>query len=116
MLHVLADFAVPETTIFIFFPFQPVNAKRSRQRRGLAAVPEIRIFTLKKDQARSGTPYFHARPGARSGALPHVSLCRGTYLPKFGVSTPPPPPPGTSGFALVIHVRAHLFAPPPPPK
>ena len=41
-------------------------------------------------QARSGAPHFHARPGARPGALAHFSLCRGTYmyLPKFGVSTP----------------------------
>ena len=35
------------------------------------------------------SPAFFAR--ARSGA-PHFSLCHGTYLPKFGVSTPPPPP------------------------
>ena len=56
-------------------------------------VPEPRIFKLKTAQARSGAPHFYARPGARSGARAHFSLCRGTYLPKFGVSTPPPPPP-----------------------
>ena len=33
--------------------------------------------------ARSGAPHFH--PRARSAA-PHFSLCRGTYLPKCGVS------------------------------
>ena len=39
---------------------------------------------------------------------PYVSLCRGTYLPKFGVSTPPPPPPppplppGTNHTILVL--------------
>ena len=32
-----------------------------RQCRGLAAVPEIRIFTLKTAQARSGASHFHAR-------------------------------------------------------
>ena len=53
----------------------------------LKLVPEPRIFKLKTGQARSGAPHFHARPEARSGALAHFSLCRGTYLPKFGVST-----------------------------
>ena len=36
----------------------------------------------------TGDRHFHAR--ARSEA-PHFSLCRGTYLPIFGVSGPPPP-------------------------
>ena len=62
----------------------------SRSKR-IKLVPEPRIFKLKTAQARSGAPHFHARPGARSGARAHFSLCRGTYLPKFGVSTPPPP-------------------------
>ena len=57
----------------------------------LKLVPEPPIFKLKTAQARSGAPHFHARQGARSGALAHFSLFRGTYLPKFGVSTPPPP-------------------------
>ena len=48
---------------------------------------------LKTAQARSGAPHFHARPGARSGARANFSLCRGTYLPKFGVSSEYPPPP-----------------------
>ena len=56
-------------------------------------IPKTPIFTFKTDQARSGASHFHARPGARSGALAIFSLCRGTDLPKFGVSTPPPPPP-----------------------
>ena len=59
----------------------------------LKLVPEPRILKLKTAQARSGA-HFHARPRARSGALAHFSLCRSTYLPKFGVSTPPPPPRG----------------------
>ena len=48
--------------------------------------PETRIATLDR--------------GARSGVLAHFSLCRGTYLPKFVVSTeyPPPPPPPPGGF------------------
>ena len=48
----------------------------SRSKR-LELVPEPRIFTLDR--------------GARSGARADFSLCRGTYLPIFGVSTPPPP-------------------------
>ena len=48
-------------------------------------------FQAWASQARSGAPHFHAR--ARSGAA-HFSLGRGTYLLKYGVSTPPPPPPG----------------------
>ena len=51
-----------------FFNFNPFIAPTAasartqsvRQCRGLAAVPEIRIFTLKTDQARSGAPHFHA--------------------------------------------------------
>ena len=110
ILHFLADFAVPETIIFKISlsstrssPPTAGSARTQsvRQRRGLATVPEIRIFRLKTAQARSGAPHFqarsraphfHARPGARSGAVAHCSLCPGTYLPTFGVSTPPPPP------------------------
>ena len=47
-------------------------------------------FHTRAPRARSGDQHFYAR--ARSGA-PHCTPCRGTYLPKFGVSTPPPPPP-----------------------
>ena len=64
--------------------------------------PEPRIFTLKTAQARSGAPDFTLDRGARSGARARFSLCRGTYLPKFGVSTPPPPPPGSDS------TREHL--------
>ena len=83
-------------------PLRWVAFSSGRQRRGLAAVPEPRIFTLKTAQARSGARIFKLKTTqARSGAphfhvpepLPHFSLCRGTYLPKFGVSTPPPPAP-----------------------
>ena len=93
---------------FNFNPFIASHGQLSRQRRGLARrvlavpetpiftlkrfklVPEPRIFKLKTAQARSGAPHFHAQLGARSGALAHFSFCRGTYLPKLGVSTPPP--------------------------
>ena len=110
----LADFAVPETIIFTISvistrssPPPRVSSRPERQpdaswqfrrlafsrSKRIKLVPEPRIFKLKTAQARSGAPHFHARPGARSGARGHFSLCRGTYLPKFGVSTPPPPPP-----------------------
>ena len=56
----------------------PHLKSRSRSIR-LKLGPEPRIFTLDR--------------GARSGARGHFSLCRGTYLPKFGVNTPSPPPP-----------------------
>ena len=87
-----------------FFNFNPFissyGTQSVRQRRGLAAVLEIRIFTLKTAQACSGAPRFHARPGARSGALAHFSLCRGTYLPKLGGEYPPPP--GGGGNAIIL--------------
>ena len=59
-----------------FFNFNPFiashgllspNAKRS------AAVSEIRIFTLKTDQARSGAPHFQAQNGSSSFRSPTFS-------------------------------------------
>ena len=96
-----ADFAVPETISFKISlnstrSSPPTAGSARTQRRGLArrvlAVPESPIFTLKRiklvseppifklktAQGRSGDPHFHARPGARYGAL-NFSLCRGTY-------------------------------------
>ena len=99
--HHFTFFAVPEPMTIIFkislisSPFHhdliashgrlSPRTQSVRQRRGLAAVLEIRIFhaqktaqvrsgsprifKLKTAQARSGAPHFHARPGARSGAL-----------------------------------------------
>ena len=108
ILHILADFAVPETIIFkISFISSPptagslrsaalrVSSRPERQpdaswhfrrfafsrSKWIKLILEPRILTA---QARSGAPHFHARPGARSGALAHFSLCRGTYLPTFG--------------------------------
>ena len=69
--------AVPESFIFTL---------KTDQARSGAPPPPPPIFKRKMAQARSGAPHFHARPGARSGAL-----ANGTYLPKFGVSTSPPP-------------------------
>ena len=80
----------------------------SRSKR-LKLVPEPRIFKLKTAQARSGAPHFYARPGARSRALAHFSLCRGTYVPKFGVSTPPPPGGGGVLFKHLIVQRKHCI-------
>ena len=58
-------------------------------------VPKPRIFTLDRER--------------RSGALAHFSLCRGTYLPKFGGEYPPPPPSGNISYRLspklLIHPR-----------
>ena len=121
--------AANETPIFSHeFPFRSISfsqislistrsspptatAQRVRQRRGLAAVPEIRIFKrsaaavpeprifkLKTTRARSGAPHFHTRPGARSGALANCSLCRGTYTTKIWGEYPPPPPPRDAHF------------------
>ena len=60
ILHFLPDFAVPETIIFkislISTRSSPPTAaaQRVRQRRGLAAVPEIRIFKRSAAQRVSG--------------------------------------------------------------
>ena len=115
----------------------PARLAFSRSRRDPGSlVPETRIFTLKTDQARSGAPHFHARPGARSGARAHFSLCRGTYLPKFeGEYPPPPPPPGGLIFWIVnlyhilftldkcktsdrigLYSHSYCFNDPPPPR
>ena len=136
--HHLADFAVPETIIFkislISTRSSPPTAaaQRVRQRRGLAAVPETRIFkrsAAPRVGGRSGAPHFYAQNGSSSFRSPHFqaqngsssfrrppfsrsngssfrrplpffALCRGTYLPKFGVSTPPPPGTVVQWFVL----------------
>ena len=114
ILHFWADFAVPETIIFkislISTRSSPPTAG-SAQRCGLARrvlavgdwhyfsrskriklVPEPNIFKFKTAQARSGAPHFHARPGARSGALAHFAAAH-TYQ-NLGWVSPPPPPGG----------------------
>ena len=94
-------FAIPETIIFKFSSrtsrllpptaglLQPAPAGSGR----LECQPGASYKVSSGDPhfhawAHSGASHFHVR--ARSGA-PHFSLCRGTYLPKFGVSAPPPP-------------------------
>ena len=49
-----------------FNPFIASHGRLPRQCRGLAAVTEIRIFTLKTAQARSGDSHFHAQNGSSS--------------------------------------------------
>ena len=51
---------------------------RLRQRRGLAALPEIRIVTLKMDQTRSGYSHFHAQNGSSSLRSPTFSRSTGS--------------------------------------
>ena len=74
-----------------FFTFKPGGGLITTHGQLTAASPGV---------SGSGNPHFLAR--ACSGALhfhawarsraPHFSFCRGTHLPKFGVSAPPPPP------------------------
>ena len=111
ILHFLVDFAVPVTIIFKIYLISTrssaapqVSSRPERQpdaswqfwrlafsrSKRIKLVPEPRIFKLKTAQARSGAPHFYTRLGARSGARANFSLCRGTYLPKFGVRTPLP--------------------------
>ena len=111
ILHFLAKFAVPESIIFAFG-----SAAGPQPARAPAASWQFRrvgFFTLKTALARSGAPHFQAQNGSNSFRRPPFSrstgssfrspcyfclLCRGTYLSKFGVSTPPPHPPGVQSF------------------
>ena len=81
----------------------------SRSKR-IKLVPEPRIFKLKTAQARSGAPHFYARPGARSGARGHFSLCRGTYLATKIWGEYPPPPPGGGGVATSHSIPRNIYA------
>ena len=102
--------------LFNFNPFIAVhgrltaaspNAKHSGSAAGLAAgqsASQTRPIVSSRDphfqaRAHSKAPHFHVQ--ALSGA-PHFSLCRGTYLPIFGASTPPPPPPGRKCHVKMI--------------
>ena len=60
------------------------------------------IFTIyKKNPFRSITVlHFHARPGARSGALAHFTLPRHIPTKIWGEYLPPPPPPGGGGGGM----------------
>ena len=121
--HHFKFFAVSETISFKnFFNFNPFtashgrlspNAKRSAAAAWVSGRPECQpdaswqfrrpAFSRSKRLKLVPEPrIFTPDRGARSGARADFSLCRGTYLPKFGVSTPPPPP-GMKHFAEAYH-------------
>ena len=97
-----------------FLEFQPVHrlpraaAQRVRQRRGLAAVPEIRIFkrsAAPRVSGRSGAPNFQAQNGWSSFRRPPFSRSTGSsfWCPRHFFTLPrhmptkiwgeyPPPP------------------------
>ena len=131
ILHFLAYFAVPETIIFkislISTRSSPPTAGSARtqsvrQRRGLAAVPEIRIFTLKTDQARSGAPQFHAQNGSSSFRSPAISRSKRLKLvPEPHIFTldqelVPEPLPIFHFAAAHTYQNLGWVPPPPPPR
>ena len=80
-------------TVFNFNPFIAAHGRlttASQQRPGVSGRPEC--------QPDASYSQFQSRSGA-----PHFSLCRGTYLPKYGVSTPPPPP-WCQGAKAALHM------------
>ena len=116
ILHFLADFAVPETIIFkislISTRSSPPTAGSARtqsvrQRRSVLAVPEIRIFTLKTAQARSGAPHFQAQSGSSSFRSPAFSRSTGSLFQSPG-----------QFFTLPRHIPTKIWGeyPPPPPS
>ena len=131
ILHFWRHFAVPETINFkislISTRSSPTTAGSARtqsvrQCRGLAAVPEICIFTLKTDQARSGAPHFHAQNGSSSFWGPGFSSSKRLKLiPEPHIFTldrelvPEPCP----FFTLPRHIPTKIwgeYPPPPPPR
>ena len=116
ILHFLADFAVPEIIIFkisfISTHASPPTAGSAwtqsvRQRREFAAVLEIRIFTLKMDQARSGDSHFHAQNGSSSfRSPPFSSLFRS---PTFSRSTGSPFRSPCPFFTLPRHIPTKIW-------
>ena len=110
----LADFAVPETIIFKISlistrsspptaaaqrvrqrrgqrPFRRFAFSSVRQRRGLAAVPEISIFkrsAAPRVSGRSGAPHFHAQNGSSSfRSPPFLSSKRLKLVPETPIFT-----------------------------
>ena len=117
----LADFAVPETIIFkislIWTRSSPPTAGSARtqsvrQRRGFAAVPEIRIFTLKTDQARSGDSHFHGQKGSssfRSTAFQAQNGSSSFRSPTFSRSTGSPFRSPCPFFTLPRHIPTKIW-------
>ena len=130
ILHFLADFAVPETIIFkislISTRSSPPTAcsarmQSVRQRRGFAAVPEIRIISLKTDQARSGDSHFHAQNGSSSlTGAPHFQAQNSSSSfrsPTFSRSTGSPFRSPCPLFTLPRHITTKIWGEyPPPPR
>ena len=97
------------------FNFNPFIASTA----GSAAAawrPEIRIFTLKTDQARSGAPHFQAQNGSSSFRSPAFSRSTGSsfrspgpfftlprHIPTKIWLTPPPPPDSPSPFVIFTY-------------
>ena len=116
ILYVLADFAVPET---IIFKMTLISTRSSPPTAGSAAAawrPEIRIFTLKTDQARSGAPHFQAQNGSSSFRSPAFSRSTGSsfrspgpfftlprHIPTKIWVNPPPPPDSPSPFVIFTY-------------
>ena len=119
--HHFKFFSVPETIIFtislrsghtsppVVGLLQP-DRTRSGSDPGLAAGQSA---SQKRPTLSSGDPHFHAR--ARCGA-PHfhalsgtLSLCRNTYLPKFGQVPPPPPPPPPRGISVKKYPSQYML-------
>ena len=116
------SFAVPATIIFKFSVrssrssppkadlLQPARMGRTQSVR--AAPPRLaagQSASQTRPTVSSGDPHVHAR--ARSGAPPPIfSLCRGIYLPKFGVSAPPPPGISISTIAYPMSASVQVVA------
>ena len=130
ILHFLADYFCRSgdhqfQNVFNFNPFIASHGRLSpvRQRRGLAAVPDIRIFrifTLKTDQARSGAPHFHAQNGSSSFRNPAFSSSKRLKLVRephiFTLDRELVPEP-CQFFTLPRHIPTKIWGeyPPPPP-
>ena len=99
--------AVPEIRIFTLKTDQARSGAPHFRSKRLKIVPEPRIFKLKTAQARSGAPHFHARPGARSGALqcPFFILPRHTIPTKIWDENTPPP--GCAPLGYIFFFASH---------
>ena len=60
-------------------------------------IRDTNLQTAQNGSSSFRSPAFSRSTGGSFRSPSPFSLCRGTYLPKFGVSTAPPPPPGGGG-------------------